>query len=319
MSESLYLEKIKNDYFKLRNPMVVIGFFDGVHLGHKKIINICVEKAGKSNSISTVLTFNRPPVNIIKNKMQKKLIISYEEKIKIIDSLGVDFIITANIDSNFLKLSPEQFCKNILVEKLNIKEIFVGDGFRFGYKAGGDVLFLKEFFKPYGVKVNIIPLLKIKGEIVSSTAVRKYYSEGKIKKIADMLGRNPCVEGVVVKGAGRGRELGFPTANIDVCKIYVTPRDGVYLGKVLVYGNKQKSYPAVVNIGDNPTFKDTGRRIEAFLLNFKDDIYGGKIRITFFKRLRDEVTFDDKSKLISQIKMDIEYAGRYFNINNSVN
>jgi len=314
LSKLLELEKIEDNYFKSENPVVVVGFFDGVHLGHKKIISACIKKAKKLNSVSVVLTFNKPPINVIKNEMYKKLIISYEEKVRIIDNLGVDYIVTANIDSNFLTLSPQQFCEDILVKKFHVKEIFVGDGFHFGFKAKGDVLFLKKFFKPYNVKINIVPLHKVAGEVVSSTSIRKYYSEGRIKKIANLLGRSPQIEGVVTRGAGRGRKLGFPTANIDVCEVFITPKDGVYLGTVLINKNENKLFPAIINVGDNPTFKESKKWIEAFLLNFEGNIYGKRIKITFLERLRDEISFESKGKLIDQIKRDLEIANKYFKV-----
>jgi riboflavin kinase/FMN adenylyltransferase len=312
LSELLELEKIDSSYFKDKNSVVVIGFFDGVHLGHRKIIEACIEKAKKINGVSIVMTFNKPPLNVIKSEMYKKLIISYEEKIKIINSLGVNFIVTADFDSDFLMLEPGQFCRDILIKKFYVREILVGNGFRFGFKAKGDVLFLKRFLTPYNVKVNVVPLLKIKGEVISSTNIRKYYSEGKIKEIRNLLGRNPQVEGIVVRGAGRGKWLGFPTANIDVCEVFVTPKDGVYLGTVGINGNESKLLPAIINVGDNPTFKESKKWIEAFIINFKDNIYKRKIRINFLERLRDEIIFENKDKLISQMRLDLEYANKYF-------
>ena len=312
MSELLELEKIDNNYFRDKNSVVVIGFFDGVHLGHKKIIEACVERAKKINGVSIVMTFNKPPLNVVKNGTYKKLIVSYEEKIEIIGSLGVDFIVTANFDSGFLMLEPGQFCRDVLINKFYIREIFTGSGFRFGFEARGDVLFLKRFLMPYNIKVSVVPLLKIKGVVVSSTNIRKYYSEGKIEEIRNLLGRNPQVEGIVVRGAGRGKQLGFPTANIDVCEVFVTPKDGVYLGSVGINGSENKLFPAIVNVGDNPTFKESKKWIEAFIIDFKDDIYRRKIRINFLERLRDEIIFEDKDKLISQMRLDLEYANKYF-------
>ena len=313
MAELLDLEKIDEENFKFKNSIVVIGFFDGVHLGHKKIINDCADRARAVNCSSMVLTFNRPPVNVVRNDTFKKLIIPFEEKIKIIDAMGVDCIIIADNNPDFLKLTPEQFCRDILVNKLRIREIFVGEGFRFGYQAAGDVSFLKNFLKSYCVKVNVVPLLKVRGKIVSSTAIRRYYSEGRIREVSNLLGRNPQIDGVVTKGAGRGRLLGFPTANIDICELYVIPADGVYLGKVFI-DEEEKIFPAMINVGDNPTFKESGKRIEVYLLNFSGNIYNKKIRITFLEKLRDEMVFDDKDELVKRIKLDIEYALKYFKI-----
>jgi len=314
LKKLLELEKIDNSYFKDKNPVVVIGFFDGVHSGHKKIIEDCVKRANKINGISIILTFNEPPLNVIKSRTYKKLITSYEERINLVSNLGVDYIVTADFNFDFLKLKPENFCKNILINKFHIREIFVGSGFRFGFNAGGDVSFLKDFFKSYHIKVNVVPLMRIKGKTISSTNIRKYYAEGKINKIKNLLGRNPQITGIVVKGAGRGKQLCFPTANIDVCEIFVSPKDGVYIGTVEINDNKNEKLPAIINIGDNPTFKDSKKWIEAFIINLNEDIYNRKIRIIFLKRLRDEIIFENKEKLIHQMNLDLECAKKYFRL-----
>jgi riboflavin kinase / FMN adenylyltransferase len=245
--------------------------------------------------------------------MYKRLIITYEEKIKIINDLNVDYIVTVKNDSDFLRLAPESFCMDIMMKKLYAKEIFVGDGFRFGFKARGDIKLLKDFFKPYRVKINVVPLMKVKDEVVSSTSIRKYYSEGNIKKIKALLGRSPRIEGTIVKSEGRGRKLGFPTANIGVSDIFVTPGDGVYLGMVIV-GGRDKSIEAIINIGSNPTFKGIKRWIETYLLNFNENIYGKKMEITFLERLRDEIIFKNEDELVRQINIDLNYAKKYFKI-----
>ena len=313
MPEILELKNIENRYFDNKNPVIVIGFFDGVHLGHRKIIEACVNRAGKIKGRSIVFTFNQPPINVIKKKMYKKLIIPYKEKIKIIGDLGVDYIVTADFSPDFLKLKPDQFCRDILMEKFHIGEILVGDGFRFGFNAEGDIKFLRKFFKPFNIRVHSVPILKIRGETASSTNIRKHYSRGEIRKIKDLLGRNPEVEGTVIRGSGRGKTLGFPTANIDVSQIFITPKDGVYLGEVEIDGGGRQ-LPAVINIGDNPTFKDSKRWIEAYIINFGKDIYRKKIRMIFIERIRDEMKFKDKDRLIDQMKIDLQYACKYFNI-----
>lgn len=314
MSELLELEKIDEKNFKFKNSIVVIGFFDGVHLGHKKIISSCIDRAKQLNCSSMVLTFNRPPVNVVRNGAFKKLIIPYEEKIKIIESMDVDCIIVADINPDFLRLTPGQFCRDILLNKLHISEIFVGEGFHFGYQAAGDVSFLKNFFKPHNIKVNVISLLKVESEVVSSTVIRKYYSEGRVKEVSDLLGRNPQIEGIVTSGAGRGKWLGFPTANINICEFYIIPADGVYLGTVSINGEEEKVYPAVVNVGNNPTFRESEKRIEAYLLNFGGSLYNKKIKITFLEKLRNEIVFNSEDELVDHIKLDIKCASEYFNI-----
>ncbi len=314
MVKIVELEKIKAGHFVDKILFVVIGFFDGVHLGHRKIIEASIKKAQKENGKSLVLTFDKPPLNVVKSKLFKKLINSFDEKIGLIEDLGVDFIIKARFDSEFLKLRPEEFCSNILVDRFNLKEIFVGEGFRFGYRGAGDVSQLKDYLKVQEARVNIVPLLKIKGETISSTNIRKYYREGDVDAIKRMLGRYPGASGIVVEGDRRGRLLGFPTANIDIFHNYVTLRDGVYLGKVKVGTLQGNDLPAIINVGDNPTFRGTRKWIEAHIIDFNKNIYGSKISISFFNRLREEIRFTNKEELILQIKKDYQYAKKYFDL-----
>ncbi|MGM0367391.1 MAG: bifunctional riboflavin kinase/FAD synthetase [Actinomycetota bacterium] len=313
MSEIFDFKQLENQYFIGKNIVMVIGFFDGIHRGHQRIISLCKERAQQINGKSLVFTFDKPPLNIIKGKIQKKLIMPYQEKVKLIEDLGVDYIITKKFDREFSKITPHQFCKNILLQKFHLKEIFIGEGFRFGYKGIGDENFLKEFFKGYGVNVNIIPLLKKDNLIVSSTSIRRFYKQGNIDKIKLLLGRQPFLTGKVVKGSGRGKKLAFPTANIDVSERYITPKDGVYIGEARI-GNNNSNLPCLINIGDNPTFGGKKKWVEAYIINFNKNIYNVKIYLYFIKKLRDEIEFSGKEELIRQIKEDIMEAKLYFNL-----
>lgn len=313
MTKLIKLDDLRENHFRDSRTVIVIGFFDGVHLGHKKIIKLCVEKAKKINGISIALTFDKPPLNIIRGEMSKKLITSFKEKINLIKELEVNFIITAKFNISFSKLKPEKFCKEVLLKKLNIGEVFIGEDFHFGHEASGNGYFLKSFFKPYKVNVNVIPLLKLNNIPISSSAIRNFFSKGDIRKVKSLLGRIPQIIGTVVRASGRGKKLGFPTANIDVCEIYVIPKDGVYLGFVNIgESGKSKRLPAIINVGDNPTFKDNKKWIEAHIIDFKNDLYGKEIRIFFVKRLREEIIFEDKYKLIGQLKSDMKVARKYF-------
>jgi len=235
LARKLKLSDIEKDQFNGLEPVMVIGFFDGVHKGHQKIINMCKDSSGKKGRASIILTFDRPPLNVVKSRTYKKLILPFKEKLKILEEIGVDFIITAEIGPEFLRMSPEDFCKDVLLEKFGVKELFIGEGFRFGYRASGDVGLLKSYLRSAGVRVNEVKLLGSNdGEVISSTTIRDYYKEGNILKIRELLGRDPYINGVVVKGAGRGEGLGFPTANLDVSDTLVIPRDGVYFGTVSI-------------------------------------------------------------------------------------
>jgi len=319
------LESLEAGSFDGLRVFAVIGFFDGVHRGHQEIIKRCAIRARQEGGVSVVFTFNKQPKNIIHKKLYKKLITSSAEKLDLIKRLGVDNIIVAKFDGHFSSYEPETFCSRILVEKLNIEEIFIGKGFKFGKDAKGNVDFLKNYFKDKGVKVNEEPIFTVDEMPVSSTLIRHYYSCGDIGRIKMLLGRYPVLKGKVLKGDGRGKTLGFPTSNIDVFEKYVTPMDGVYIGSVRIFADNAskirktadvfdtgKQYHAVINIGDNPTFAATRKWIESHLIDFDADIYNREIEITFLKRLRDEKKFAGKDGLIRQVKADIDSARKFF-------
>jgi len=291
---------------------MVIGFFDGVHRGHQKIIEMCNTVSREKKGLSVALTFDRPPLNILKNKMYKKLILPYKEKIKIIERLGIDIIITAGAGREFLNLSPEEFCDDILIGLFDIKELFIGRGFRFGRGGSGDVRLLKQYLGTHKIKVNEVSLVESRGEVISSTVIRGYYEKGNIRRMRELLGRDPYIKGKVIKGAGRGRKLGFPTANIDVCDSLVVPGDGVYFGKISIGECNGRELPSIINIGDNPTFGGSKKWVESYILDFNDNIYNKDIKIVFLKKLREEIKFENGSGLIRQIKKDIDDAGIFF-------
>ncbi len=329
MKNIIRLEKVNKGFFKGQAVFAVLGFFDGVHKGHQDIIKQCIGKAAQNNGTSVVFTFDKPPKNIIHGKLYKKLITPYADKLKLIKKLGADYIVVAKFDRFFSGLEPGDFCREILIEKLNVSEIFIGKGFKFGKDASGGTGFLAECLGPCGVRINEVPILEIDGSPVSSTLIREFYNAGDIEKIKLFLGRDPSLKGKVIKGDSRGRLLGFPTANIDVFEKYVTPSDGVYAGFVNlqaqvvsagdICADKKKKelirmMPAVINIGDNPTFYGKRKWVESHILDFTGDIYDFNIEVIFLKKLRDEKKFVSRDDLIGQVKKDISIAGDYFKI-----
>lgn len=331
MSILIKLENLHDFEFRDKNISAVIGFFDGVHTGHLKIINACIKRAKEINGESVIFTFDKPPANILKGKIDKKLITSFSDKIKLLKATGTNYIIVAKFDNKFAELKPGQFCSDVLLKKLNIRELFIGQGFKFGKDSSGDAAYIRKFFKlseerfGHPIKINEVLIHKIKGIPVSSTAIRNFYDAGNIESITLFLGRYPSIKGMVIKGDKRGRLLGYPTANIDVFEKYVTPSDGVYAGFVKITGieimddkealakNKNtdlnsdaKKFTAVINIGNNPTFDGKRKWIESHIIDFNADIYGKKIEVFFLKKLRDEITFRNKEELIKQIKLDID-------------
>ncbi len=313
MAIKLKLNDIEKNQFRGLDPVMVIGFFDGVHKGHQKIINMCKDSSDKKGRASVILTFDRPPLNVVKSRTYKKLILPFKEKLKILEDIGVDFIVTAEISPEFLSLGPKDFCKDILLGIFGVKELFIGEGFRFGYRASGDVGLLKSCLGSAGVRVNEVKLLgSDEDEVISSTTIRDYYKEGNILKIRELLGRDPYINGVVVKGAGRGEDLGFPTANLDVSDTLVIPGDGVYFGTVSIMDGDGKLLPAIINIGNNPTFGTSKKWIEAHILDFNKKLYAKEIKINFLKRHRDEVKFNNSDELIDQMRKDAGQARIFF-------
>jgi riboflavin kinase/FMN adenylyltransferase len=322
LSKVKRLENLKKDYFKKRNVIAVIGFFDGVHLGHQKIIKECTARAKEICGTSVVFTFDKPPSNIIKGRLYKKLITSYSDKLYLIKEMGVDYIIIAKFDSNFAGLEPEDFCRQILIDSLNVRELFIGEGFKFGINAKGNVDFLINFFKNYRVKINEVSILKVKNKPVSSTTIRDFYNSGDVESIITFLGRIPFITGKVIRGDSRGRIIGFPTANIDIFEKYVVPKDGVYFGWASILEAKKylkKSFvqtmeklPSLVNIGNNPTFKGKRKWIETHIIDFNGNIYNKRLKVYFLRMLRQEKKFESKEELVIQIKNDLDCARKYF-------
>lgn len=311
MAQIINLDKLDNDLFKNSINFIVIGFFDGVHKGHKEIIKKCVKRSRIYNGVSIALTFDNPPINILNKENIKKLLISFDEKAKLISEIGIDYIVSVNFNEEFSNLSEYEFCKKILLDKLNAFEVFVGENFRFGKDAKGDFNFLKSFFKNYNVKVYSIKLLKINNEIISSTKIRSFYKNGDIDKVKLFLGRYPTISGIVQKGFSRGRLLGFPTANIIVDDLYMLPKNGVYIGRAILE-NEKRSHPALINIGNNPTFGYRDTIIEVFILNFYKDIYNKSLTVRLMKYLRQEKKFNSSEELSFQINEDIKKAKIFF-------
>jgi riboflavin kinase/FMN adenylyltransferase len=312
LAGNIKLRDIKKDDFAGAGAAMVIGFFDGVHRGHQKIINRCIDKASDTGGKSIAMTFDKPPVNIINNGLHKKLILTYEDKVNIIGELGIDLVVTAKTEKSFLQLTPEEFCRDILVGLFDIRYLFIGEGFRFGRKARGDTAYLKKYLGARNITVIEVGLVHSMGKVISSTMIRKHYYNGNVKGIRRLLGRDPYIKGEVIRGAGRGRELGVPTVNIEADARLILPEDGVYLGKVIDTGYPDVRMPAVINIGDNPTFGDRHKRVESHILDFNGDMYGKAIKVDFLKRLRNEIKFDTVDSLKKQISRDIDKARCYF-------
>jgi riboflavin kinase / FMN adenylyltransferase len=272
-----------------RERHVAIGTFDGVHLGHREVID----------EADTVLTFEPHPVQILNPQAAPKLIMPFEIKRDVIDGLGVDELVVIPFDRDFAAIEAEDFCRQVLVERLGATRVSVGENFRFGAKARGDTAMLAgrdEF------ETRVVPLIEVEGEAVSSSRIRALIAAGEVDFATRMLGAPFLLEGEVVEGDHRGHKLGFPTANLVPDDRLVCPGHGVYAA----FAN---GHPAAVNVGVRPTF-ETGRGllIEAYLIDFEGDLYGRSLRIAFVKRLRGERRFAGAEDLIAQMHRDVEQA-----------
>ncbi len=292
----------------LNHAVLTIGNFDGVHIGHQALFHTAIEKAEALGGTSVAMTFEPHPMRVLKQKDRPPLITLYEQKVELIANCGLDVLICIPFTKEFAALSAEDFVKNLLVEKIGMKAVVVGQDYTFGKHRQGNVSLLKE----YGRKLNfdvIVPGwiqgIGIRGDRISSTIIRELVMEGQVEKAKKMLGRYYQIRGVVATGRNRGGKLlGFPTANINL-QDELCPKTGIY---AVTAEYENKTYPAVANIGYSPTFDDHIFTVEVHILDFKKDIYNQKLRVNFVERLRDEIRFKSIEALSDQIKKDIEVA-----------
>jgi len=301
------IKGIKKFKHHSKDILATIGIFDGVHIGHKKVISWVVKKAKRSNKTSLVITFDPHPDKVINPKQATPLLISLEHRLRLIEELGIDEVLLLKFDNNFSKLSPQDFVKSILVKKIGIKEIVVGEDFAFGKNKAGSISILKRLGRLQGFKVTKISIAKKNRKSVSSTRIRQLILKGKLKKASTLLGRPVSVLGTVKHGTKRGRLLGFPTANIDPHHEAIPP-SGVYAVRIKF---ENRIYNGVLNIGRRPTFyKDSDPIIEVHIFNFSSSIYNEELEIEFVKKIRKEKRFPNKEALINQIRLDESKAKR---------
>lgn len=289
---------------RLKNSYVALGTFDGVHRGHRVLINSAIEEAKKNGGISVVYTFLNHPLEIIALERVPKMINTIDEKLRLLEEMGVDYVVLQTFDEKYAETSKEEFIDKILIEYLGAKEIFVGFNYTFAERGSGNVEYLRKVAPEKGIKLNEIKAIEYKGQVLSSTLIRKFILEGKIEEANMFLGRPFFISGEVEHGKKLGRVLGFPTANLKVVnKVY--PPFGIFGGTVLIEGEKEK-YNAVVNIGKNPTLKPGELSVEVHILDFNRDIYGKKIDVSIEKHLRDEKKFGSMEELRQGIRNDVE-------------
>jgi riboflavin kinase/FMN adenylyltransferase len=305
------LENLKTG---LKGSVVTIGVFDGVHIGHRRIIKDTVARAGKAGAKSVVLTFEPHPAKILNPGPGVPTIISLEHRIRIIGSLGVDYLVIAAFTKKLGAMTPEEFVKKVLLEKLSAKELLIGGNFYFGRGARTGAEGLKRLARKMGFRVKVLKPVRRGAHVVSSSLIRRLITKGDIAKAADILGRPVSVLGTVIRGRARGRILGYPTANINPHHETIPP-SGVYAVRVRY---KNRTFGGVLNIGFRPTFHDDAGTaeptIEVHIFDFDKSVYGEGLEILFVARLRDEKKFRDRESLIAQIARDTRQAQNYLHI-----
>ncbi|MDH5762042.1 MAG: bifunctional riboflavin kinase/FAD synthetase [Nitrospinota bacterium] len=285
-------------------PVMTIGNFDGVHLGHQIIFRRVAEIARQNNGTAIVFTFEPHPLKIIAPDKAPPLLTSFRKKMELMEQCGIDQVVCADFTQGFADQQPREFAENILVGKIGVKEIVVGYDYAFGRGREGTISYLKKMGEEFNFQVHVIDPVELEGHRVSSSYVRELIEEGDVTRARDFLGRHYSIQGPVVHGHKTGRGIGFPTANIDTSKVQI-PGTGVYAVYVTSEG---KVYSGVVNIGFNPTFNRDRLSVEVHIFDFGDSIYGEEIEVAFIERIRGEIQFDSAKDLVAQIEKDIATA-----------
>jgi riboflavin kinase/FMN adenylyltransferase len=282
---------------------VTIGFFDGVHRGHQTVIGRAVEVAGRRDLRPVAVTFDRHPLETLSPGKTPRLLTTLRRKAELIEALGVETLFVLEFTEEVSRWPPEAFADRVLARGLSARHVVVGTYFTFGHRAAGNVGTLAELGTSLGFTAEAVGTVKVHGRPVSSTSIREALAEGELDWPEAALGRRYAVEGTVVPGAGRGRGLGFPTANLRTPEAILLPGRGVYAGRASVGSS---SWVAAINVGINPTFGREPLHVEAHLLDFDGDLTGRVMGVEFWERLRDEVRFDTPEDLARQIKDDVE-------------
>lgn len=285
---------------------VTIGKFDGVHRGHRAVIERVRRVATERGLASAVVTFDRNPLSLLRPDLCPPALTSNDQKLELLATTGVDAVLMLTFDESLAAETPEEFVTSVLSGALQARVVLVGADFRFGARGAGDVTVLRELGAKHGFEVIVVPdVMSGQDGRLSSTRIRTLLAAGHVSEAAALLGRPPAVRSTVVRGAQRGRDLGFPTANLDAKRIEgLIPADGVYAGWLTVDGRR---YPAAISVGDNPTFAGVPeRQVEAHALDEDLDLYGATAEVEFVEYVRGMLAFDGIEPLVAQMRDDVE-------------
>ena len=299
---------IEDQGLLVSGTVATMGNFDGIHLGHQTLVRNTVEESQRLGYPSTVLTFEPHPLKVLAPERAPSLILSYEDKMALLQSLGVDIVVAQRFDLQFASIAADEFVCRFLVDRLKIKKLWVGRDLRFGQGRKGGTDNLLRLAPGAGFEVGVLDPILLEGIRISSSRVRQLVEEGRVDEVRPMLGRYHFVSGRIVTGHRRGQKLGFPTANIAT-ETECVPLNGIYATMIQV---KNKQRLSVSSVGVNPTFGDGPRTVESFILDFDGDIYGERIKLAFVQRIRDEKKFVLVKDLIGQMDEDVKRAKALF-------
>jgi riboflavin kinase/FMN adenylyltransferase len=292
--------------------VVTIGVFDGIHRGHQSIIGEAVRLADERGVPSVLLTFVPHPSEVVRPGSHPAVLTTIVRRAELVEELGVDVFCPLPFTLEFSRMAPDEFIHEALVARLHASAVVVGENFRFGHKAAGDVGLLSRLGQTFGFTTDGVPLLSEDDTVLSATFVRSCVTAGDMRTATRVLGRPHRVDGVVERGDQRGRGLGFPTANLRTEQWTAVPADGVYAGRVVRLDEWGRTVPggelgsAAISVGTNPTFEVRQRRVEAYVLDFEGDLYGTTLGIEFVERLRGMERFDGVDSLVAQMHKDVE-------------
>jgi riboflavin kinase / FMN adenylyltransferase len=305
------IDELEGPAFPGERCVITIGAYDGVHLGHRAVIDQVIELARRRGDRAVVVTFDRHPASVVRPESAPKLLTDLAQKLELLAATGIDATVVVRFDDERSQESPEEFVREVLVDGLAIRAVVVGEDFHFGYHRRGNVALLRELGAELDFEVRpiaLVPRTDGVDEPVSSTAIRRALAGGEVDLAERLLGRPFEARGIVVMGDQRGRLLGFPTANVEVPNHVCLPADGVYAGWYERPGGSV--FPCAINLGRRPTFYEHADHslLEAHLLDFSEDLYGEQAEIRFVEFLRSERKFDGIDALVAQLKHDVESA-----------